>query len=79
MEAAPLPPQGHVDRLGRLAQPSGQVVEFDGRRRSIALRRLEGYENAEIARELGCALRTVERRLALIRQIWEQRDEAGAG
>lgn len=40
--------------------------------RTIAIRRLEGYENAEIAAELGCALRTVERRLALIRQTWEQ-------
>ena len=37
--------------------------------RQIALRKLEGYTNAEVAAELGCAEPTVERRLKLIRQI----------
>jgi DNA-directed RNA polymerase specialized sigma24 family protein len=40
--------------------------------RSVALRKVEGYGNEEIAAELGCGLRTVERRLRLIRSIWEQ-------
>jgi DNA-directed RNA polymerase specialized sigma24 family protein len=39
--------------------------------RQIALLRLEGYTNTEIASRLGCALRTVERRLELIRRIWD--------
>jgi DNA-directed RNA polymerase specialized sigma24 family protein len=39
--------------------------------RQIALLRLEGYTNTEIAARLGCALRTVERRLELIRRIWD--------
>jgi DNA-directed RNA polymerase specialized sigma24 family protein len=38
--------------------------------RQIALLRMEGYENAEIAQRLGCGLRTVERKLDLIRKIW---------
>jgi hypothetical protein len=29
---------------------------------------MEGYENEEIARQLGCGLRTVERKLNLIRK-----------
>lgn len=33
-------------------------------------RKLEGYTNAEIAGELGCLVRTVERRLRLIRNTW---------
>lgn len=40
--------------------------------RSVALFKVEGYGNAEIAAQLGCGLRTVERRLRLIRGIWEQ-------
>ena len=39
---------------------------------SVALRKVEGYGNEEIAAQLGCGLRTVERRLRLIRSIWEQ-------
>ena len=40
--------------------------------RTVALRKVEGYSNEEIAAQLGCGLRTVERRLRLIRSIWEQ-------
>jgi DNA-directed RNA polymerase specialized sigma24 family protein len=38
--------------------------------RRIALLKLEGYSNKEIAQQLGCALRTVENRLMLIRSLW---------
>lgn len=40
--------------------------------RDIALRKLEGYSNEEIATQLECAPRTVERKLAKIRQYWEE-------
>lgn len=43
--------------------------------RVVALRRMEGHSNAEIAGELDCSLRSVERKLELIRQAWEP--EAG--
>lgn len=36
----------------------------------VAKLRLEGYLVEEIAKELNCATRTVERKLALIREIW---------
>ncbi len=39
--------------------------------RSIAIWKLEGYTNSEIAAKLGCALRTVANKLALIRMRWE--------
>ena len=39
--------------------------------RMIALWKLEGFTNEEIARQIGCALRTVANRLELIRKIWE--------
>jgi DNA-directed RNA polymerase specialized sigma24 family protein len=42
----------------------------DEQLRQIAQRRLEGYTNAEIAKELEVIERTVERRLHLIRSLW---------
>jgi DNA-directed RNA polymerase specialized sigma24 family protein len=39
---------------------------------SIATLRLEGYTVDEIANRLDCAERTVQRRLGLIRRIWER-------
>ncbi len=53
-----------LDRLG------------DDTLRSVALWRMEGYNNDEIAEQLGCARRTVARRLDLIRRIW---DDAAPG
>jgi len=38
--------------------------------RRIALLKLEGYSNEEIADALQCGLRTVERRLRVIRTLW---------
>jgi DNA-directed RNA polymerase specialized sigma24 family protein len=38
--------------------------------RQVAIRRMEGHTNDEIAESLGCARRTVARRLDLIRKTW---------
>jgi DNA-directed RNA polymerase specialized sigma24 family protein len=40
--------------------------------RDIALWKMEGHTNAEIARKLDCAEPTVERRLKLIRNTWKK-------
>jgi RNA polymerase sigma factor (sigma-70 family) len=42
----------------------------DDQLRLVAQRRLEGYSNAEIAQEVGCVPRTIERKLERIRAIW---------
>ncbi|MDY3551527.1 ECF-type sigma factor [Gemmata sp. JC717] len=39
--------------------------------RELARLKLDGYTNEEIAKQLDCTVRTVCRRLALIRDIWE--------
>lgn len=39
--------------------------------REIAIRRMQGFSNAEIAEALGVGLRTVERKLGLIRRTWK--------
>jgi DNA-directed RNA polymerase specialized sigma24 family protein len=44
----------------------------DAQLRSIAIWKMEGDTAPEIAVRLGCALSTIERRLRLIRRIWEE-------
>jgi DNA-directed RNA polymerase specialized sigma24 family protein len=39
--------------------------------RQIALLRMEGYSTAQIAERLDCSLRSVERKLAIIRNAWD--------
>src|SRR5581483_11439827 len=52
--------QRQMDRLG------------DPGLRAIAVAKLEGYTNEEIAGRLDCAPRTVERKLRLIRALWAE-------
>ncbi len=52
--------------LGRLEEPT---------LKTIALRRLEGYSSEEIAAGLGTSARTVDRKLGLIRAIWQEEVE----
>jgi DNA-directed RNA polymerase specialized sigma24 family protein len=42
--------------------------------RVVALLKLEGHSNEEIARSLDCGLRTVERKLEVIRKRWTAED-----
>jgi DNA-directed RNA polymerase specialized sigma24 family protein len=44
----------------------------DGRLRTLALWKMEGYTSEEIAERFDCAVRTVERQLQIIRLLWEQ-------
>ena len=44
----------------------------DERLHVVALLKLEGYSNEEIARSLDCALGTVERKLTRIRRTWSK-------
>ena len=43
----------------------------DAQLRAIAVAKMEGYKNAEIAAQLNCSERTIERRLNLIRDKWK--------
>jgi DNA-directed RNA polymerase specialized sigma24 family protein len=44
----------------------------DAQLQAVARWKLEGYTNEEIADKLGCAPRTVERKLGVIRASWER-------
>ena len=40
--------------------------------RAIALWKMEGFTTEEIASKLGCTTRTIERKLQLIRRLWDR-------
>ncbi|HEY4308891.1 MAG TPA: sigma-70 family RNA polymerase sigma factor [Pirellulales bacterium] len=42
--------------------------------RTLAQTKMEGLTNEEVARELRCSVRTVERRLQMIRDVWQSHD-----
>ncbi len=48
----------------------------DPQLKQIALRKMEGFTNEELAAELNCTVRTIGRRLALIRDLWQGESEA---
>jgi RNA polymerase sigma factor (sigma-70 family) len=48
----------------------------EGSLRTVALKKMEGYSDDEIATQLGCARRTVVRKLRRIRSIWSQEEDA---
>lgn len=52
-----------MDRLG------------DADLRATAMAKLEGHNNEEMAKQLGCSTRTVRRRLTVIRRIWQESSE----
>jgi DNA-directed RNA polymerase specialized sigma24 family protein len=80
------PERGDVDREGRGRAGLEPTPEFaamaadecrrllgllrDQTLRRLALLRMEGYTNQEMADRLGCSLRTVARKLELIRRTW---------
>jgi DNA-directed RNA polymerase specialized sigma24 family protein len=79
----PGPPTGLDQVVGREPSPAfaAQVAEEcrrllgalgDAELEAVAVWKMEGYSNDEIAAKLGCAPRTVERKLRLIRTIWEK-------
>ena len=49
-----------------LASPADDTL------RRIALAKMEGYTNAELARDLGLSVRSIERKLEFIRRTWRQ-------
>ncbi len=55
-----------------VAETCGDMLERldDDTLREIATFKMEGYSNEDIAEKLDCVTRTVERKLARIREIW---------
>jgi RNA polymerase sigma factor (sigma-70 family) len=64
------PPDFALEAAEQLQWLLGQLG--DSSLRTVALRRMEGYTTEEIAGQLGCVPRTVERKLQVIRRLWEE-------
>jgi len=80
-DAAPIPGQPFLDTIRQVAGDVSfeemdslgyELMESlpDADLRSIALLKLMGYTNQEVAADLGCSIRRIERKLALNRTIW---------
>ena len=81
--AADTPPGGLEELLGREPDPAvaSEVADECGRLlaalgdddlRRVALLRMDGHSVDEVAAAVGCAPRSVKRKLQLIRSIWER-------
>lgn len=57
----------------QVAETCGRLLDRLGSEelKRVALYKMEGYSNEEIAQAMGCVMRTVERKLARIREKWE--------
>ena len=55
----------------QVAEECRRLLELlDDSQRAVALWKVEGFTNEEIAERLGCVPRTVERKLGMIRKHW---------
>ena len=72
------PTAPHPDGLQGLADACEHLLDKldDDSLRDLALLKLEGFTNEEIAQKLDCARRTVQRRLKMIQDIWSQELDA---
>lgn len=57
---------------GMVSQEMSRLLGLlgDATLQKIAVAKLEGYQNSEIAAEIGVQTRTIERKLHLIRELW---------
>jgi RNA polymerase sigma factor (sigma-70 family) len=67
-------PEPHPQTTEQLSIVVRELLEKldDDSQRRVALDTLAGYKNKEIAERMGISLRSVERKLGLIRDIWEE-------
>lgn len=67
-------PEPTPDFAAQLAEEVGRLLNLldSEELRAVALGKLEGHTNREIAARLGCVERTIERKLWLIKKVWER-------
>jgi DNA-directed RNA polymerase specialized sigma24 family protein len=71
-------PEPTPEMAAQVADECRRLLELlgDATLRSLAVWKMEGYTNAEIAAKLGCVTVTVERKLQVIRSLWAKEREA---
>jgi DNA-directed RNA polymerase specialized sigma24 family protein len=73
--ASPEPPPDIAAALAEELESRMNALPDDSLR-VVALLRLEGHSNEEIAGRLGCGLRSVERKIGLLRRAWSKEADA---
>ena len=65
----------------QVAETCREMLErlADEELKRITLAKMEGYSNEEIASQLGCVDRTIERKLTRIRKKWEMLETSSSG
>jgi DNA-directed RNA polymerase specialized sigma24 family protein len=72
--AEALSPEPSPEFAAGVAEECRRLLDRLGDRglQAVALLRMDGYSVEEVAEKLGCAPRSVKRKLALIRTVWEK-------
>jgi DNA-directed RNA polymerase specialized sigma24 family protein len=52
------------------------LEQLDPSCRDVVLLKLAGHTNDEISRQIACSLSTIERKLRLVRRIWDEHSKA---
>jgi DNA-directed RNA polymerase specialized sigma24 family protein len=68
-------PEPTPDFAAQVAEECHRLLDRlgDDELRAVALAKMEGYTNEEIAAQRGCVVRTIERRLRMIRDLWQEK------
>jgi DNA-directed RNA polymerase specialized sigma24 family protein len=67
-------PEPSPEFAAQVAEECRRLLEaLDDELRTVAVWKMEAYSNEEIAAKLGCVPRTVERKLRVIRAVWDQK------
>ena len=69
-----LPTESVIDLVVYMAEECRQMLDRlgDPNLEALALAKIEGYTNSELAEQADCSVRTIERQLRLIRKKWTQ-------
>lgn len=67
-------PEPTPDFVAQVAEEYRLLMDClgDDKLRAVAVAKMSGYTNEEIAQQQDCAVRTIERRLRMIRSVWEK-------
>jgi DNA-directed RNA polymerase specialized sigma24 family protein len=73
-EEEPVDPALPPDLLVLMTEQCQHLLDLlgDDELRALALCKLEGFTDDEAAETMGCARRTIQRRLTLIRRLWQE-------
>lgn len=72
LELVAISPEPTAEQIAQSTEQVERLIEMlsDAALRKIVDLKVQGFTNDEIARQMGCVTRTIERKLKLVRQLW---------